>query len=93
MNMVFTKKYLLRTPVRANTKFSWLMGAQHLRLMEDGSRATNFGQIQDGAPFLGKTGENFPPQIIHLFIGFGTMKFSPSILGGKIPLFLETPIY
>ncbi len=31
------------------------------------------------------------PQIIHLFIGFGTIIFHPSILG-FFPLFLETPI-
>ena len=30
------------------------------------------------------------PQIIHLFIGFGTMKFSPSILGGFPPIFGNT---
>ena len=28
-----------------------------------------------------------PPKVIHLFIGF-FMKFSPSILGGQIPVFL-----
>ena len=36
----------------------------------------------------------FPPKKIHLFIGFGTMKFSPSIhFGGKIksPYFWKHP--
>ena len=35
-----------------------------------------------------KIGVVKPPQIIHLFIGF-TIIYKPSILGGKIPLFLE----
>ena len=33
-----------------------------------------------------------PPQIIHLFIGFGTMIFTIHFGGKKIPLFLETPM-
>ena len=32
------------------------------------------------------------PQIIHLFIGFGTMIFTIHFGGKKIPLFLETPM-
>ena len=30
---------------------------------------------------------------IHLFIGFGTINYKPSILGGFLPLFLERPIW
>ncbi len=29
---------------------------------------------------------------IHLFIGFGTINYKPSIFGGFLPLFLERPI-
>ena len=38
-----------------------------------------------------KIGGKLTPQIIHLFIGFGTIIFTIHF-GGKNPLFLETPI-